>query len=148
MKHAIPLLLFCFLPATIQGQDLNEPFKFPSINDGIEANRQPQASREEMLGRAGFRRAVAIGSRKLVRSGELTRWEAIQIRSHLVMPAFADVCESVAVSQMYYSGAGEFPAEAINEDGTVNREKIDWDRFGAFLSWFIPFILELIKGLG
>ena len=95
----------------------------------------------------GFRRALIRAMRQRVKNGDMTRRDAVKLRVALVSPAFREHCETLAITQMVFSGV-ESDALPFDQNGKLNRADINWEGLAAFLERLLPLLLELLNMFG
>jgi hypothetical protein len=105
-------------------------------------------SREEMVGRAGLRRAIIQSGRKAVREGSLNRSDFLRIRVGTLAPAVLKSIEDVAIMQMLASGDDTSGVLEMDADGKVDRASIDWEKLLEFIERLLPIILQIISIFG
>ena len=96
---------------------------------------------------SSFRRALRQAIRERYREGGLTRKQRRKMLTATFSPAFLVEAERLALIQMEFSGEdlGDIPTNAA---GHIDARAINWEGLIAFLKVLIPFLLELLGGIG
>ena len=97
--------------------------------------------------RDGFRSALVKAIRAKVRSGELSRSDAVRIRVAMISPAFRKHVEDLAITQMVFSGV-DSDAIPFDDAGKVERASINWDSLLDYLGKLLPLIISLLDLFG
>lgn len=95
--------------------------------------------------RSVFHRSMLQAIVRARQDDKITRRDAVRLRVALWSPAFRDAAEDLAIIQMAFSGDAGVP---VNDDGSIDRSRIDWEALLSFLERLLPLILQLINGLG
>ena len=114
------------LPLMLVAQDTENPFK-------------------EVAGK-GFHRAVIQAAVKKVKADEMRRADLIRLRIAMMSPAFRKRAEDLAIIQIASSDDDLFGLPT-DENGRIDRAKIDWDALADFIERLIPLIMMIIEAI-
>jgi hypothetical protein len=119
----------------------------PGQQDGVTHIEPATAAETLVVRKSAFHKAVIKATREGVRSGKISLGQAVKIRSAMYSPAFREMAERAAVTQIAASGE-ESAAVPVNADGRIEVGRIDWEALGNFIREFLPVILEILLDLG
>jgi len=83
-----------------------------------------------------FRTALLDSAAELQRAGKISRLDLFRLRLRTVLPSTMAEIEAAAT------------VEVIAQGLAPSAQQIDWDKLKEFLTWFIPFLIELIGMFG
>lgn len=100
----------------------------------------------EVKADAKFHRVVLKQARKQVKAGKLKRADMVRLRIAMMSPAFRQRAEDLAIIQIASSDDDLFGLPT-DENGKIERAKIDWESLGDFIERLIPLILMIIEAI-
>lgn len=94
---------------------------------------------------SSFHKALLKAAVQANRNGTINRAQLAKLRLALLSPAFRNKAETLAIIQIASSDQDGAPYVQYSEDGSVIRERIDWDGLINFLERLLPLILKIIS---
>ena len=105
--------------------------------------------RDEMRGSPTFRRELIRVIKSQRTAGKITGRQAVRLRTALLSPAFLKEAQTLAVTQMSFSGEdAQNNAFELDENGNVLEASINWEGLTNFLVTILPLIADLLIQFG